>query len=103
MKKSVIIFGNQGSGKSTKMSSMLSEFDKSSVKSFVGSSFDYKSILNLSAKVKTVAIDELSDVEMIKMVNGASQHNDFKFIVTTQLDYESVPSDVLSAFEIVRL
>ena len=103
MKKSVIIFGKQGSGKSTKMSIMLSELDKSSVENFVGSSFSYKSLLNLSAKIKTIAIDELSDVELIKMVNGASQQNDFKFIVTTQLEYESVPSDVLSAFEIVRL
>jgi hypothetical protein len=103
MKKSVIIFGKQCSGKSTKMSSMLSELDKSSIKNFVGSNFSYKSLLNLSDKVKTVAIDDLSDVEMIKMVNGASEQNDFNFIVTTPLKYESVLSDVLSAFEIVRL
>ena len=103
MKKSIIIFGKQGSGKTTKMSSMLSELDKSSIKKFIGSNFSYKSLLNLSAEVKTVAIDEVLDVEMIKMVNDVSQQNNFKFIVVTQLKYESVPSDVLSAFEIVRL
>ena len=103
MEKSIIIFGKQASGKTTKMSSMLLELDKSSVKSFAGNRFSYKSLLNLSAKVKIVAIDDLIDIEMIKIVNDASQQNDFKFIVTTPLKYESVPSDVLSAFEIVRL
>jgi ABC-type phosphate/phosphonate transport system ATPase subunit len=103
MKKSVIIFGKQGSGKSTMITSLVCKLNKSSVKNCIGAYFSYKSLLNLSAKVKTITIDELSDVEMIKMVNEASQHNDFKFIVSTQLEYESVPSDVLSAFEIVRL
>lgn len=99
MKKSILILGQQGSGKTTKLKEILSNYKADKVAILTFQSFSYFSKSELE-KYEAVVVEETYSVEQLETIAKAECDN--FFVVTTQLDVKELSEIVLSWFEIVN-
>lgn len=99
MKKSILILGRQGSGKTTKLKEILSKYKADKVAILTFQSFCYFSKSELE-KYEVVLVEETYSVEQLETIAKAEYDN--FFVVTTQLDEKELSKIVLSTFEIVN-
>ena len=99
MKKSILILGRQGSGKTIKLKEILSNYKADKVAILTFQSFSYFSKSELE-KYEVVIVEETYSVEQLETIAKADCNN--FFVVTTQLDVKELSEVVLSTFEIVN-
>lgn len=99
MKKSILILGRRGSGKTTKLKEILSNYKADKVAILTFQSFSYFSKSELE-KYEVVIVEETYSVEQLETIAKADCNN--FFVVTTQLDVKELSEVVLSTFEIVN-
>ena len=99
MKKSILILGRQGSGKTTRLKEILSNYKADKVAILTFQSFSYFSKSELE-KYEVVLVEETYNVEQLETIAKAECNN--FFVVTTQLDEKELSEVVLSTFEIVN-
>ena len=97
MKKSILILGQQGSGKKTKLKEVLSNYKADKVAILTCQSFSYFSKSELE-KYQVVVVEETYSVEQLETIAKAECNN--FFVVTTQLDVKELSEIVLSTFEV---
>jgi len=97
MKKSILILGQQGSGKTTKLKEVLSNYKADKVAILTFQSFSYFSKSELE-KYQVVVVEETYSVEQLETIAKAECNN--FFVVTTQLDVKELSEIVLSTFEV---
>ncbi len=81
MKKSILIFGKQGSGKSEKLNSLSKcpEFKDS------------------------IVIDELSSISQLKSIVSRINSDDEHFLIVCDIPKETISKSILSKFEVIEL
>lgn len=99
MKKSILILGQQGSGKTTKLKEILSNYNADKVVVLTFQSFSYFSKSELE-KHEVVVVEETCNVEQLETI--AKAECDSYFVITTQLEAKELSEIVLSTFEIVN-
>jgi ABC-type multidrug transport system ATPase subunit len=97
MKKSILLLGQQGAGKTTKLKEILSNYKADKVAILTFKSFNYFSKNELE-KYEVVVVEETYSVEQLETIAKAECEN--FFVVTTQLALEELSECVLSTFEI---
>ena len=99
MKKSILILGQPGSGKTTKLKEILQNYKADKVAMITYETFSYYSKSELQ-KYEAVVVEETYSVEQLETIAKADCDN--FFVVTTQLALEELSECVLSTFEIVN-
>lgn len=99
MRKSILILGRQGAGKTNKLKEILSNYKADKVAILTFQSFSYFSKSELE-KYEAVLVEETYLVEQLETIAKADCNN--FFVVTTQLALEELSECVLSTFEIVN-
>jgi Tfp pilus assembly pilus retraction ATPase PilT len=102
MKKSILITGKQGSGKTTKLNELLSQSDQSKSIEMSYKKFQLSLKFELRSKYDVVAIDEVVSVEQIDYLSSAVSQFGFILIVATQKSVKELEMVDLSAFDVVE-
>ena len=85
MKKSILLTGKQGSGKTTKLNELLSQCDQSKSTIMTYENFKSYNKTELREKYDVIAIDEIFDVEQFDYLSCVMSHFGFILIISTQL------------------
>lgn len=102
MKKSILLTGKQGSGKTTKLNELLSQCEQSKSTEMLYEKFQLSLKSELRAKYDVVAIDEIVSVEQINYLSSAISQFNFILIVATQKSVKELEMVDLSAFDVVE-
>lgn len=101
MKKVILIIGQRGSGKTTKLKEILSTYepDKVSILSF--NAFSFYSPKELE-QVAVVAVEEIYDVKQLEEVLQVSNQVNCQIIATCQTENLELTETLLSNFEVIN-
>ena len=102
MKKSVLITGKQGSGKTAKFKDMLSSLDQSKCTEMSFKEFQLSIKSDLKKQFDVIALDEIYSVEQIKYLSAAISTFNFILIVATQMSVNELETSVLSNFDVIE-
>jgi septin family protein len=102
MKKSILLTGKQGSGKTTKLNELLSQSDQSKSTEMSYNKFQLSLKSELRPKYDVVAIDAVVSVEQIDYLSNAVSQFGFILIVATQKSVKELETVNLSAFDVIE-
>lgn len=104
MKNSILFSGRQGTGKTTKIKTLLSCLNQSRVAEMTFKKFQLSMKSELASQFDFIAIDEVVNAEEIEYLSmAAASHFGFFFIVGTQKIVKELEGIDLSMFHIVEL
>ena len=102
MKKSILITGKKGSGKTTKIKEILSSLDQSKYIEMSFENFQLSIKSDLKNKFDIILLDEIYSSEQIKYLSAAIITFNFILIVATQICVNELETSVLSNFDVVE-
>lgn len=103
MKKSILFLGRQGTGKTTKIKTLLSCLNQSRVAEMTFKKFQLSIKSELASQFDFIAIDEIVKPEEIEYLSMSAVSHGFFFIVGTQKTVKELEGIDLSLFHIVEL
>jgi hypothetical protein len=103
MKKSILFSGRQGTGKTTRIKTLLSCLNQSRVTEISFKKFQLSAKSDLTRQFDFIAIDEVVNAEEIEYLTMPSVSNGFFFIVGTKKTVKELEGIDLSMFHIVEL
>ena len=102
MKKIILIIGQQGSGKTSKMNNILAEWNKPFViYTFSKFQLSIKSVIKQNSKV--IAIEEVCSIEQLDYIINVLNNYPMEIIVTSSLSINELSEDKKLNIEIVKL
>jgi|GEM_PF-5050118 len=102
MKNSILFSGRQGTGKTTKIKTLLSCLNQSRITEMTFKKFQLSIKSELSSQFDFIAIDEVVEVGDIEYLS-TNKNQDFILIVGTQKTVKELEEIDLSMFHIVDL
>ena len=103
MKKSILFSGHQGTGKTTKIQTLLSCMNQSRVTEMTFKKFQLSMKSELASQFDFIVIDEVVSLVDIEYLSMAVASHGFFFIVGTQKTVKELGDIDLSMFHIVEL
>jgi thymidylate kinase len=103
MKKSILFSGRQGTGKTTKIKTLLSCLNHARVTEMTFEKFQLSIKSELASQFDFIAIDEIFNPVAIEYLSMATFSHGFFFIVGAQLSVKELEDIDLSIFHIVEL
>jgi len=102
MKKSILFSGRQGTGKTSKIQTLLSCLNQSRVTEMTFKKFQLSMKSELASQFDFIAIDEVVSAQEIEYLSMAAVSHGFFFIVATQKSIKELEMVDLSAFDVVE-
>lgn len=102
MKKSVLLFGKKGTGKTHKLNELMLGVDKSRSTKMRFNDFQLSDKSELKSQYDVIAIDDVVTVRDIDYLSIATLAYGFVLIVATQKSVKELETIDLSAFEVME-
>ena len=102
MKKSILLTGKQGSGKTTKLYEMLSQGDQSKCTKMTFDDFKRSPKIDLKHQFSVIAIDDMYQYKQIEYLSNAIFEHGFCLIVATQIPVKELTLTEKYPFDVVE-